>query len=161
MKKCVFIVLLGVLFLSGQMAFCETGGEITPVHNDNLVDNSVVIDNESGVVYYIVSGGGDISIVSGPGSGFEDEEPEEESVIKPQVTYGVVSDLWVSGIAICNPYDSVRSGLLKIGSMYFTVSVNANDSVIMSLSEQVGPGKYVISLISEDLVLWSDTWKNF
>ena len=149
------IVILICIFIPAMVSAqsCDDCGqsEIVPIET-----TSQEFVNESGNIIYIVTEGGDVSGINiGTQTEPEKEAAKEEAEpIKPQVKYGAISGSWWTGIAICNPYDVTKTGMLKINNQYFNVSVTPGAPLTFNLTDWVGgDGQYTVSLWAEDLML--------
>lgn len=144
----VFILLFTPVFVCAQSC-----GTVEPIQNTQY---GAAVTNEDGNVIYIVDNAGEVSITMGQQDPEEPQqtEPTEEEV-KPQVAYGVVSNSWWTGVAVSNPSNETRSGILKIGAQYYNITVPAAAPMTFLLADWVvgRNTQYVVSLYSDDLYL--------
>lgn len=145
--KHLFLIFALVFFMLGG-AWAE--GELAPITNN---DNSVTVDNSgSGSIYYIVGNSGDVTVSTGQ---VNPETGEMEAVdVEAQTEYVVAGNpRWLFGVAVCNPTDNQQSGVLKIGRLNYSISVNSNSVYTISADELAGAGAYPLTLYSNEMKL--------
>src|SRR6056297_1348123 len=104
-----FSVLVIILFLFVPVLYAQDC-TMEPIENTQY---DAAVTNEAGNVVYIVDNDGEVSVTVGQAA--EDEEVDAEEEIAPQVAYGVSSDTWWTGIAVLNPSEETKTGVLKVG----------------------------------------------
>jgi len=144
-----FSVLVIILFLFVPVLYAQDC-TMEPIENTQY---GAAVTNEAGNVVYIVDNDGEVNVTVGQAA--EDEEVDAEEEIAPQVAYGVSSDTWWTGVAILNPSTETKTGVLKIGSQYYNLTVPSGAPLTFNLGDWVAGNntQYTISLYSNDLYL--------
>lgn len=155
----IYLVAVLMVFFATNVYAQECGdscGEIVPVETSSEVYDTE-ITNDSGNVVYIITNGGDVSgITIGESGNDVGSEEEQAEPIKPQVEYGTVNDSWWTGVVIMNPNNETKTGILKLNSQFFNITVQPGEPLTFSLEEWApnnGTERFTISLWSEDLYL--------
>ncbi len=151
--KTLAIIGLIIVFIPAMGFAQDSCGTIEPV--DNSIQHGGAVTNEGGDTVYIVENSGEVTVGLPENQNQNQEElANGKKEVEPIVEYGVSSDSWWTGVAILNPTDETQSGILKINSQYFNLTVPPAKPLTFQLSEWVRNKKsnqFCISLYAKNL----------